>query len=161
LWSIPEVDKGQISLLGFSGGAAVAIYVAARDSRVSCVAACACPAEFSFVTEVSSPGDVVDHFRHIGVIRDRNFPSSAEEWLSGFREICPIDYVAGIAPRPLLFVHGDKDETVDVSHAGSLYEKAGEPKQLVIIAGAGHQLRQDERAIKKVIDWLKLRCRGG
>jgi len=158
LWELPEIDRLHLSLFGFSGGAAVAIYVAAQDKRVSCVAACACPAEFTFLKDVDEPQKVVDHFHNIGVIRDEDFPASAEEWLNGFNEVRPIDFVGKIAPRPLLLVHGNKDETVDVSHAHRLHEKAGEPKKLVIIDGAGHRLRQDERAIRQVIGWLRKHC---
>ncbi len=159
LWDLPVLDRAHLSLLGYSGGAAVAIYVAAHDKRVSGVAACACPAEFTFFSDVDEPQKVVDHFRSIGVIRDDNFPASVAEWLNGFNEVRPIDHVSAIAPRPLLLVHGNKDESVDVSHARQLYEKAGEPKKLVIIAGAGHGLRREERATRQVIGWLKKYCR--
>ena len=158
LWTLPEVDKSHLSLLGYSGGAAVSIYVAVQDNRISCVAACACPAEFTFVTEVDEPPAVVDHFRSIGTIRDGNFPPSAEEWLNSFRLVRPIEYMAGIAPRPLLLVHGSQDETVAMSHVHRLYDRAGEPKQLEIIEGAGHALRQDDRAITIVVGWLKSLC---
>ena len=158
LCGLNEVDKSRLSLLGFSGGAAVSIYVASQDSRVSCVAACACPAEFNFITGVDEPRSVVEHFRGIGTIRDEGFPESAGEWLDGFRLVCPVEYVAGIAPRPLLLVHGSKDETVDIGDAYRLYEKAGEPKHIIIVSGAGHRLRQDERSIAIAIDWLKSRC---
>ena len=159
LSSLSELNRSCLSLLGFSGGAAVAVYVAARDSRVSGVAACACPAEFGFVNDVDRPSSVVAHFRDIGVIRDEDFPPSAEEWLNGFRVVRPIEYVAEIAPRPLLLVHGRRDETVDISQARKLFQKALEPKQLTILDGAGHRLRQDDRAVAVVIDWLKLRYR--
>lgn len=159
LCTLPEVDKSRLSLLGFSGGAAVSVYVASQDSRVSCVAVCACPADFTFITEVDEPRSVIDHFRSIGTIRDENFPKSTEEWLNGFRLVRPIEYVAGIAPRPLLLVHGSKDETVDISHAYRLYDRAGEPKQIIVVNGAGHKLREDDRAIPIVIDWLKSQCR--
>ena len=158
LWEFPEVDRANLSLLGFSGGAAVAICVAALDTRVSRVAACACPAEFTFLNEVDEPEKVVEHFRSIGVIRDAAFPASAEEWLDGFNKVRPVDYVARIAPRPLLLVHGDRDETVPVEQARWLYKEAGEPKKLVIIDGAGHRLRQDRRAMKRVMDWLGNHC---
>ena len=159
LCALPQVDKSHLSLLGFSGGAAVAIYVTSQDSRVSCVAACACPAEFTFITEVDEPQSVVEHFRGIGTIRDEGFPESAEEWLDGFRLVRPAECVAGIAPRPLLLVHGSGDETVDIHDAYRLYGKAGEPKHIIIVNGAGHGLRQDERAVAIAIDWLKSQCR--
>jgi fermentation-respiration switch protein FrsA (DUF1100 family) len=52
-------------------------------------------------------------------------------------------------------VHGSKDELVEVSHARWLYDKAREPKQIIIIDGAGHRLRQNNRAMAIVIAWLK------
>ena len=155
LFNLPEVDKSQLTLLGFSGGAAVSIYVAAQDERVSGVAACACPAEFTFFDEVDEKRSIVGHYRDIGAIRDAGFPRSEEDWLGGFSMIRPIEYVAGIAPRPLLLVHGNEDETVDMSHACRLYDRAGEPKQMLIIDGAGHRLRQNDEAMTAVIKWLK------
>ncbi len=158
LGTVPEVDRSHLSLLGFSGGAAVSIYVASHDERVSSVIACACPAGFSFLTEVGDPSSVIDRFRSIGAIRDKDFPRSAGEWIDGFRLINPVKHVAEIAPRPLLLVQGNRDQTVDVSHAYKLYTGAGEPKQLIIVDGAGHRLRQDDRAMAIVIDWLKYQC---
>jgi len=155
LCTLPEVDRSRLSLLGFSAGAAVSVYRVARDRRVSSIITCACPAEFTFFTEVDDIQSIIDHFRGIGIIRDRDFPYSAREWLNGFRLISPIKYVAGIAPRPILLVHGSKDETVDVSHAHKLYDRAGEPKQIIIVDGAGHGLRQDDKAMAIVVDWLK------
>ncbi|MFH1002745.1 MAG: alpha/beta fold hydrolase [Chloroflexota bacterium] len=154
---VPEVDHDRTYLLGFSAGAAVAITVAAADSRVAGVAACACPAENNFVEEYDTQS-IVDYFRSIGLITDRKFPPSTEAWLDGFRRTAAIKHVAKIAPRPLLLVHGSADEVIDVSNAHRLYEAAGEPKQLEIIDGTGHSLRQDERAVTVALDWLKARA---
>ncbi len=41
LYSLKEVDRNHSCLLGFSGGAAVSIYSAAHDPRVSLVVTCA------------------------------------------------------------------------------------------------------------------------
>jgi alpha/beta superfamily hydrolase len=155
LLTLTEVNQAHLSLLGFSGGAAVSVYVAAQDSRVSSVITCACPAEFGFLTEVNEPQAIINHFRSIGAIRDKDFPHSAQEWIGGFRLVSPIKYVARIAPRPIVLVHGNQDETVDVSHAYKLYDKAGEPKQLIIVDGADHGLRQNDRAMAAILDWLK------
>jgi len=160
LYTLPVVDRSRLFLLGYSGGAAVSIYEAAQDKRVSGVAACACPAEFSFIDEVDQPQSVVAHFRSLGTIRDKDFPRSAGEWLNGFQVVRPIEYVANIAPRPLLLVHGNEDETVDLSHAHKLYRRALEPKQLTVLDGGGHRLRQDGRVVAAVIHWLKSQCQG-
>ena len=158
LCTLPEIDRSHLSLLGFSGGAAVSVFVASQDKRVSSIVACACPAEFTFFTNIDNASSVIDRFYRIGAIRDKDFPPSAEEWINGFGQVSPIEYVAGIAPRPLLLVHGSNDETVDVSHAYKLYARAGEPKQIIIVDGAGHRLRKDDRAMAIVIDWLKSQC---
>ena len=158
LWALPEVDRTRLSLLGFSGGAAVSVYVASQDSRVSYAVACACPGEFTFFTAVDDPQSIVDHFRNIGAIRDKDFPRSIPDWFSGFRVVSPIKYVAGIAPRPLLLVHGSQDETVKVSDAYRLYAQAEEPKHIIIVDGAGHRLRQNGKAMAAVIGWLKSQC---
>ncbi len=160
VWALPEVNQSRLSLLGFSGGAAVSVYVASQDDRVSCVAACACPVEFTFLTKVNQPQSIVDHFRSIGTIRDKDFPHSIQDWFGGFEQVSPIKYVAKIAPRPLLLVHGSQDETVEVSAAHRLYAEAGESKQIIIVDGARHGLRQNEQAMAIVIDWLKSHCQG-
>ncbi|OGO23101.1 MAG: hypothetical protein A2144_07135 [Chloroflexi bacterium RBG_16_50_9] len=157
LWSLPSVDRAHLFLVGFSAGAAASVYVASRGERVSGVAACACPAEFSLFTGADDPQSVVDRFRRIGIIQDAGFPPSIDGWLGGFRQVTPVNHVAGIAPRPLLIVHGSRDELVPASHARRLYEAAGEPKRLVFIDGAGHRLRQNTGAMDAVIDWLKSR----
>lgn len=50
----------------------------------------------------------------------------------------PIRFVGRISPRPVFFIHGDQDRIVPVQMSKVLYEKAGEPKKLWIISGAGH-----------------------
>ena len=154
LWVLPEVDKSHLALMGFSGGAAVSVSVASQDKRVSYIVACACPARFTF-SEVDEPQTVIEHFRSLGAIRDEAFPPSVPEWFNGFREVSPVRYVAQIAPRPLLLVHGSQDDVVPVTQAHEIYARAGEPKHLVIVDGAGHRLRQDDRAMAVAIDWLK------
>jgi dipeptidyl aminopeptidase/acylaminoacyl peptidase len=154
LASMNEVDKSRLCLLGSSAGAAISVYVAANDPRVFSVVTLACPAEFGFMTDKQRARATIDHFRSIGVIRDKDFPTSIDEWLEGFNTVSPLNYIGRISPRPLLLIHGDKDDLVPVEHAHRLYEKAGEPKELAIIPGAGHRLRLDEKAITTTIDWL-------
>ncbi len=155
LVTLPWVDPCRIALFGFSGGAAAAVHVAAGNSRVSCVAACACPADFTLLTGHTDPAVHVAYFRRIGAIRDKDFPRSTRNWIDGFKKVRPIQNIHRISPRPLLLIHGNDDETVPASHAHRLYEKAGEPKQLEVLNGAGHKLRQDDRVIPTFIRWFK------
>ncbi len=159
LASLEEVDKSRLCLLGSSGGAAVSIYVTANDPRVSSLATFACPADFGFMADKQRAKATIDHFRSIGVIRDADFPPSEDEWLDSFNKVTPLQCIGRISPRPLLLIHGDKDDLVPVEHAHRLYEKAGQPKELVILAGAGHRLRLEEKAITTALEWLKAKAK--
>jgi len=157
LFSLDEIDRSRLCLLGSSGGAAVSVYVAANDPRVSSVITFACPAEFDFLMDKQQAKPLIDHFRSIGLIKDRDFPPSIDEWLEGFGTVSPIRYIDRISPRPLLLVHGEKDDVVAVEHAFKLFEQAKEPKEIHIIPGAGHRLRFEEEAVATALNWLKAR----
>ena len=158
LYSQKEVDKVHFCLLGFSGGAAVSVYAAAHDPRVSLVTTCACPADFRSLTQRETTLDTIQQFRQIGAIRDKDFPPSIEEWERGFETVTPINWIDKISPRHLLLVHGDADELIPLEQAYRLYEKAKEPKELKIVAGAKHRMRLEKAAMDFVLDWLKARC---
>lgn len=55
--------------------------------------------------------------------------------------------------RPLLLVHGEKDEAVPVAEARALYKLANKPKKLAIIRDADHSFRDPAhfRKLKKII----------
>jgi dipeptidyl aminopeptidase/acylaminoacyl peptidase len=154
LYERPEVGKSRIYLMGFSGGAATSAYVAAHDRRVARVALCACPAEFRGFADPKREEFSLDHFRQIGLIRDRDFPGSPDEWLNGFKEVTPIRWIDRIAPRPLLVLHGGNDDLVGVDQAWQLYDKALEPKEIVVVEGAGHKLRLSDKAMSVALEWL-------
>ena len=158
LYDLKEVDKTHFCLLGFSGGAAVSVYVAAQDPRVSSVVTYACPADFHSLHQRETPPDTIQRFRQIGSIRDKDFPPSVEDWQKGFETITPINWIDKISPRPLLLVHGDADELIPLEHAQKLYQKAKEPKELKIIPGAKHKMRLEKAAMDFVLAWLKARC---
>ncbi len=157
LYALQEADKDHICLLGFSGGAAVSVYTAAHDPRVSLVVTCACPADFRSLSQRETPLDAIQRFRQIGAIRDEDFPPSIEEWQRGFEIVSPIKWIDMISPHPLLLVHGDADELIPLEHAHRLYHKAKEPKELKVIHGAKHKLRLEKAAMDFVLDWLRAR----
>jgi uncharacterized protein len=154
LWKLPEVDHSRLALLGFSGGAAVSVYVAARDSRVAALVTGACPAGFAPLTDASNLSGSLKYFRSIGIIRDEKYPPNPESWLEGFSQVSPIKDISKIAPRPLLLVQGSQDDVVNPHDGQRLFEEAREPKRLVMILGAGHRLRLEERAMAEVMAWL-------
>ncbi len=155
LWTLPDIDDAHISLVGFSAGAAVSICVAARDKRISGVVACASPADFDEISESGKTEQSIAYFRKIGIIRDKSYPPAVDTWVNDFRRTNALHNVAGIAPRPLLLVHSTADPVVPVIDSRKLYEKAGEPKQLVILEGGEHRLRRSDQAVAAIINWLK------
>jgi dipeptidyl aminopeptidase/acylaminoacyl peptidase len=155
LYSCPQVDQSRICLMGFSGGAAASVYATAHDARVARLVLCACPAEFRRIVTERKADFSIDRFRQIGLIRDKDFPPSPEDWANSFREITPINWIDRIAPRPLLMLHGKDDDLIEEDQAWRLYEKAGEPKEIAIVAGAGHKLRLSNEAMDTALAWLK------
>ena len=155
LHSCPQVDRPRICLMGFSGGAVASAYVAAHDARVARLVLCACPAEFRHIVTERKADFSIERFRQIGLIRDRDFPPSPDDWANSFREITPINWIDRIAPRPLLMLQGKDDDLIDEEQAWHLYEKAGEPKEIAIVAGAGHKLRLSDKAMDIALAWLK------
>lgn len=154
LYALSGVDKSYFWLMGFSGGAAVSTYVASQDHRVTSVVLCACPAHFQFLEKTHS---LVEHFRRIGLIRDKGFPPSIEEWRERFERVTPLLWIDKISPRPLLIIHGKQDKVVEVSHAHALYQKAGIPKRIAIVEGGEHKLRLNEEAMHIALEWLRQR----
>ncbi len=147
-------DKG-FYLWGFSAGAAVSVYAASRDERVKGVALAACPADFQSLFPPADLHKNISRCREIGIIKEGHFPAEPQRWLEGIYALNPINYIDAIAPRPLLIVHGSRDDLISCEHAWRLYERAGPPKQLLIIPDAGHQLRRDMRAVNRCLEWLK------
>ncbi len=154
LCSRPEVDPRRIAVAGFSGGAAAAVYTAATDGRLGAIISVSCPASFEAITKFES-GDVwMKGFREIGLFRDPGFPHSVKEWKAEFEEMAPIKWIDRISPRPLLIVHGEKDELVPPGQAKKLFEKAKEPKNLVWIKDGPHRLRTVPRVQEEILLWL-------
>jgi uncharacterized protein len=149
-----DVDAGSISLLGFSGGAAVSCRVAALDMRVAAVGLMACPAELSFLFKEEELAAIVARAREIGAIRDPDFPPDPRQWLKNLHGVRAEAYIAKISPRPLLLVHGTADEVVPVDHAQRLYALAGEPRELLLLEGVLHRLRQVPEALEAAVQWL-------
>ena len=150
-----ESAKSKVALMGFSAGAAVSIYVAAQDQRISSVIACACPDTSRLAKNRELAQTVIADYRKMGVIKDADFPPSLQSWMKGFDEIYSDKWIDKLSPRPILIIHGDQDDIVSPASAFNLYKRAGEPKEILIAKGAGHRLRISEQAMNHALDWLK------
>jgi len=146
----------RIGVVAYSMGAAVAIMGIAHSSDVEALVS-----DSAFATTAS----VVDYqFRRIF-----HMPSPPVYWMTDnllwwragyhFKQVEPLRDVAKIAPRPILFIHGEKDTIVDVHDAGLLYQAAQEPKELWLVKNADHcgaYFADRPAYVKKVTDFFDL-----
>ena len=130
LHRVKGVDR--IALVGHSAGAVSAILSAARNPLVGAVVAVA---PFTCVSEIwqSNRPKLVPRF-----IMD--WTLWVAEQSRGFdrARVCPVDVVQGIAPRPLLVIHGTDDRRITEDQVRRLFGAAGEPKSLWMVKGASH-----------------------
>jgi alpha/beta superfamily hydrolase len=63
--------------------------------------------------------------------------------------------VGELAPRPLLLVHGLDDIRLSPDCSRYLYSLAGEPRELVLLEGATHSLRQRHPEVRDLlVEWF-------
>jgi uncharacterized protein len=140
-----------VILVGTSTGGSIAICVGADDPRVSAVALLSPRADFDDWAE--QPRRFLEHARELGAIRSRQFPESVDEWAREFRRFRPVASARRFAPRPMIVMHGEDDDSVPVSDARQLVNAHGDA-ELSLFDGAGHRLRHDPRAVAVLLGWL-------
>ena len=136
---------------GFGTGGALAICAAAEHPAIRGVAALGAPADFD--DWASHPRRLLEHAREVGMIRDPAFPPSFDDWARELRDLRAVADAPRVVPRPLLVVHGSDDDLVPAFDARVLADAHGDA-ELRIVAGAGHRLRHDPRAIAVLLGWL-------
>ncbi len=125
-----------VGVIGFSLGAAVAIIEGSRNTDIRSV------------ISVSSPYDFwkIDYrFWEKEMLEDLKLNLGEKGKGKGLRpgnpflpKVRPLDAVAKIAPRPILFIHGRQDWLIHPIHSAKLYRKAKQPKKLLLVDNAGH-----------------------
>lgn len=69
----------------------------------------------------------------------------------------PLDYIAKISPRPVLFINGKDDERIPRECIESIHKTAREPKTIIWLEGV-HMHPSNTKLIKKlstlVVDWM-------
>lgn len=122
----------RVGVIGHSAGAVAAILSAARNPRIGAVTAVA---PFTCITEVwnaNRPPFVPPLLL--------NWALWVAEKRNGFDrdDICPIDVIDQIAPRPLLVIHGTADQRISPEQVVRLFAAAKQPKFLWFVKGATH-----------------------
>jgi dienelactone hydrolase len=130
---------GEIGVVGMAWGAANALYALRRERRIRCGALLAPVCKITSLME----------FRHL---QGNPIVEQYE----------PLNYAEKIAPKPLLFITGEKDMRANPSFASQLYQKLepeyealGAMSQLsyIMLAGATHAYHEDMTAL--LVDWIK------
>ncbi len=136
---------------GFGTGGAIALLLAADDAELAGVAVLGTPGNFA--DWARSPDTFLAQARAAGVIRDDEFPADIEAWSAELSSTRATDGAERMGDRPLLVMHGAEDEWVPQFDARSVADSHG-AADLRVIAGAGHQLRHDPRAVAVLLGWL-------
>ena len=126
----PGIDARRLALIGYSQGGQVALLALARDAPVRAVVAYAAPSDLLRWGERSSHGGIRDYVATV---------CSAGP---GLQARSPLRQVASLN-KPVLLIHGDRDERVPVAHSRSLFaalQSAGKSAQLHIVPDRGHPL---------------------
>ncbi len=135
-------------LVGFEAGGALSVCVAAEDRSIAGVAAFAAPASLE---EHGSGRRPAAPARGAGT---KAPPAEGGARVRRSKELDPVALAAALPPRPLLIVHGAADEVVPMTDARALADAAHESAELRILAGAGHRVFHDPRAVALLLGWF-------
>ena len=137
------VDATRVAVRGSSLGGFLAIHAAAASQEIAAVVAI-CPAGEDHLASGLRRGSLE--------VRVGD-PAALEAWLLG-QDIG--EAVGRIAPRPLLLMHAEGDTQIPSDHSEDLYERAGEPRKLIVAPGGAHQTVQHDPELQGVaLRWLE------
>ena len=137
------VDPRQVAARGSSLGGFLAICAASAATEIAGVIAI-CPASESHLARGVRQGrfevrvaDSVD----------------LEAWLMA-QDLG--DAVERLEPRPLILMHAEGDTQIPSDHSAELYDRAGEPRKLVIAPGGAHTTVQHDPELQGMaLRWLE------
>lgn len=140
----PDADPHGVGLFGISKGAGAGVLAAADDPRVRCVVT-----DGMFSTLLT----LLPYMRLWVSIVTKKIPAAMlPEWylrhiaqvtmgLVARARHCRFPALEGAMPRlgrPLLMIHGEQDTYIKPPMARALFDRACEPKELWLVAGAKH-----------------------
>jgi uncharacterized protein len=137
------VDPRRVAVRGSSMGGFLAIHAAAMAREVAGVIAI-CPASAEGLRRGLKRGDLE---MRVGD------PFALEAWLLG---LDLGDAVESLRGRPLILLHAEGDDQVPLDWSQELYERAHEPRKLVIVPGGDHRSVQHDAELQGVaLRWLE------
>lgn len=127
--------EAPIGIVGHSMGGATALRATARIPAIACVTAIS-----AYATLEDNINEAVQRLAGLPPFPFGQLIVSfgEQEANASLYDVRPIDDLAAITPRPVLFIHGTDDPLILVRNSERMYEAAQEPKELLIIEGAVH-----------------------
>jgi dipeptidyl aminopeptidase/acylaminoacyl peptidase len=153
----PQVDAERLGLVGHSLGGWAAVIAAAEDQRARGV--CVYGGVVDLRTRDYSADFVAREFT------PWLHGSTPEQFLTEVDELhdryAPLDRVASVSPRPLMVIHGGSDTHVPTDQARRLFDRAGDPREFILIPDANHGFSWHRRElIGHIANWVnRLRLR--
>jgi alpha-beta hydrolase superfamily lysophospholipase len=137
------VDAGRVVVRGSSLGGFLAIRAASESDEIAGVIAI-CPA---------SQDHLASGLRRGNLEMRVDDPLGLEAWLLS-QDVG--EAVERIAPRPLIILHAEGDTQVPSDHSEELYERAGDPRRLVIAPGGAHTTVQHDPELQgEALRWVE------
>lgn len=150
--SLPEAAGLPLGLVGSSAGGCVSTVAVSRGVAVDALALLGAPAAWVAFTSEAREG-----LRRIteeaGMAVAPEVVEDPASWAAEFETVTTRAAIADVKV-PTLILHGSADDVVPVNHAHLLAEQAPEA-ELVILDGAPHVLRLEERATQLLYDWME------
>ncbi len=141
-----------VHLVAFSLGGVPAVYSALLDN-VKSLALIAVPCSFDMLRE-----DILIQAHANAKLRGSlKGVGELEEFLERFRrdmeEFEPKRWIEDVR-KPVLFVHGTDDDIVPFESSKIMFELAKEPKYFVKVIGGHHRLREYDKVMNLVANWV-------
>ncbi len=144
----------KVSILGYSMGGAIAVRAAVelRNLQKLVIVSSPCCSEM-FTEQVLKM--VYENARMKNILKGiGSFENFRDLFLRDFSEIEPKNWIGDVDSEKLI-VHGRLDEIVPFENGVTLYNLAREPKAFLEVIKGDHFLRQDNRVVKLIADWLE------
>lgn len=152
----PDVDKTRMGTIGMSFGTDVVIMSRPTDARC-----------YALLGSVAFPFEALQNLFGKGYN-----PEGVSVRISGhtgkekkvrpefWKDLRKYDIIKSMKRirRPVLIIHGTKDESIPLKHPKALYAAANRPKKFVIINGADHSFfghPQREKMVRAVTAWFR------
>ena len=152
-------DGSEIILLGRSMGGCASLVAASRDTEIRGLVLWAMPNDLhlTFLNSLGKSGyQKLKKGENLYLNDERGELVLTPDFLFDIDRYDLTELLRNWKKRPLLVIHGAKDETVPLEQGQQSYFLAGLPKRLVVIPNADHSFtNHGHKAAEEVVSWLQ------